>query len=73
MYVSETRSAASLLFSVTVWVSVRVCERSVNDDEFAAVCTACILSVVKSQQCRMLHRAEGKRATFGASSIPKDG
>lgn len=30
-------------------------------------------SVVKSQQCRMLHRAEEKRATFGASSVPKDG
>lgn len=53
-------------------MSVRVCERSVNDDELAAVCTACTVSVVKSQQCRMLHRAE-KYSTFVASTVLKDG
>lgn len=73
MYISETRSATSVSFSVTVWVSVRVCEHSINDDELAAVWTAYTVSVIKSQQCRILHRAEKKHWAFVASLVLKDG
>lgn len=73
MYISETLSATSLLFSVTIWVSVRVCEHSINDDGLAAVCTVYTISVIKSQQCRILHRAEKKYWTFVASIVLKDG
>lgn len=73
MYISGTLSATSVSFSVTVWVSVRVCEHSINDDELAAVCTVYTVSVIKSQQCRILHRAEKKRWAFVASLVLKDG
>lgn len=73
IYSSETLSATSLPFSVTVWVSVRVCERSINDDGLTAVCTANTVSVIKSQQCRIVHSAERKYWTFVASIVLKDG
>lgn len=61
MYSSEVLSAPSLSFSVTVWGSVRVCERSINHDELSAVCSANTVSVIKSQRfCCSVHKCSSR-------------